>query len=149
MIPLWLQQTSLWASIIADFVTILGIITITITLVSKYNNRFSSKTVGFRIEKRRENEFLFLISNFTDKEFAITGIYLLIDNKCIAAEEAIDNGLYFRSWVKLEPLHFYPHSSIKKECSFNVQIPSNCKNLKFKIETTQKTLFYAINTIEP
>lgn len=143
MIPLWLQKTSLLVSIIADIVSIFGIITIGITIFSKYHNRFSSKTVGFRIEKRKNDKFLFLISNFTDKEFSITGIYLLVDNEYIAAEEPIYNG-YFHDWVKLEPLHLCPHSSIKKECGFILRTPLNCEKLKFRVETTQKTLFYTI-----
>lgn len=143
-----------WTAFISNCITILGVLSIIMTLYFLYRNRLTKKHIGVMVkeiikesdEYSDEDSKIFLrIENYTDKNFYISKIELLNEHHIYTAKEI--HAVFSRAYdlIDLRPVPLRPFECLNLTLLFEVEKSTIHKDSKLIIHTTlKKTLQYNI-----
>lgn len=139
-----LQTFEFWLAIAADLATAFGMFGILGAVLLLLKNTVTKRHLKFEYKQIRSDYFELTFINYTNKEFSIISISLLINGQEFFAEELdyISNNRI--SFVDKKHIEIYPYQSQSFFCNFKIKNMQLSQKLIFKVKTTarQKSLIY-------
>lgn len=133
-----LQTANLITSILANVATALGMFGLIFAVLSFLRNMVNKRHLTLAYEAIRNDYFKLTFINYTNKEFSIISISLLIDGKEFPAEELTYVSRNKIGYENVNHISVYPYQSQDFCCNFRLGDSKLPKVVKFKVETTAK-----------